>query len=100
MPHEEARRRFNLAMRDLALGTGPLGERLDDAWLHLTPLQSHDLPEELRPAFEQMEAQWLSRAASELTEEESITAAEAILWMASALLTLGGPPPEQSTSSG
>jgi hypothetical protein len=79
--------RFTLAVRELALGRDPLGERLGEAWMHLLSVQEQDVPEHLRAQFKAMEAVWLSKEPSDLDEAGLDEAARAILLMHVELLT-------------
>jgi hypothetical protein len=76
---DQAHGQVRLAVSELALGEGPLRERLDEAWLHLMTLQANDLPEGLRPAFRAMESAWLSSSVADLSGDQVREAGAAIL---------------------
>jgi hypothetical protein len=84
MAAEQARVRFVRALYALAVGTGALPERVQAAWTELLPLRRDDLPERLREAYGQMEAEMLAAPddPTTLSEEGAVAAAERILRLA------------------
>ncbi len=87
MAADPARTRFVRAMYELAVGAGPLQERVTAAWVELLPLQRGDLPDALQQAFAAVEAEMLAAPddPAALSDEAASAAADRIFRLAVAL---------------